>query len=72
MCKESLKINKQRHLKYAEIMNKPSQIRYKRNKNGFKKPIRAGHQWLTPIIPATQEAEIRRIVVQSQPGQIVP
>jgi hypothetical protein len=27
----------------------------------------ARHQWLTPVIPATQEAEIRRIVVQSQP-----
>jgi hypothetical protein len=26
---------------------------------------------LTPIILATQEAEIRRIVVQSQPGQVV-
>jgi hypothetical protein len=24
-----------------------------------------------PVIPATQEAEIRRIVVRSQPGQIV-
>jgi hypothetical protein len=24
-----------------------------------------------PVIPATQEAEIRRIVVQSHPGQIV-
>jgi hypothetical protein len=23
----------------------------------------AGHQWLTPVILATQEAEIRRIVV---------
>jgi hypothetical protein len=31
----------------------------------------AGHWWLTSIIPATQEAEIRRIVVQGQPGQIV-
>jgi hypothetical protein len=30
-----------------------------------------GHQWLTPIILATQEAEIRRIEVQSQPRQIV-
>jgi hypothetical protein len=27
--------------------------------------------WLSPVIQATQEAEIRRIVVQSQPGQIV-
>jgi hypothetical protein len=28
-------------------------------------------EWLTPEILATQEAEIRRIHVQSQPGQIV-
>jgi hypothetical protein len=27
--------------------------------------------WLTSVILATQEAEIRRITVQSQPGQIV-
>jgi hypothetical protein len=26
---------------------------------------------LTPVIPATQEAKIRRIAVQSQPGQVV-
>jgi hypothetical protein len=31
----------------------------------------AGGQWLTPVILATQEAVIRRIVVQSQPRQIV-
>jgi hypothetical protein len=37
----------------------------------FKKEGRAGHQWLTPIILAIQEAEIRRITVQSQPRQIV-
>jgi hypothetical protein len=28
-------------------------------------------QWLTPVVLATQEAEIKRIAVQSQPGQIV-
>jgi hypothetical protein len=27
--------------------------------------------WLTPVIPATQEAEIRRMMVPSQPSQIV-
>jgi hypothetical protein len=31
----------------------------------------ARHQCLTLIILTTQEAEIRRITVQSQPGQIV-
>jgi hypothetical protein len=30
-----------------------------------------GGRWLTPVILATQEAAIRRIMVQSQPRQIV-
>jgi hypothetical protein len=30
-----------------------------------------GHLWLTPVILASHEAEIRRITVRSQPGQIV-
>jgi hypothetical protein len=30
-----------------------------------------GRQWLTPVILAAEEAEIRRITVQSYPGQIV-
>jgi hypothetical protein len=36
----------------------------------FKKKVLAGHWWLTSVILATQEAEISRIEVQSQPGQI--
>jgi hypothetical protein len=31
----------------------------------------ARYQWLTPAILATQEAEIRRIKVRTQPWQIV-
>jgi hypothetical protein len=27
--------------------------------------------WLASVIPATQEAQIRRITLQNQPGQIV-
>jgi hypothetical protein len=37
----------------------------------IKKGIMAGRQWLTPVILATQEAEIRRITVRSYPKQIV-
>jgi hypothetical protein len=40
-------------------------------KGSLKTISSAGCQWLTPIILATQEAEIRRIVVQSQPRQTV-
>jgi hypothetical protein len=31
----------------------------------------ARNRWLTAVILATQEAEIRRILIQSQPGEIV-
>jgi hypothetical protein len=39
--------------------------------NKIKIPPRTGSQWLTPVIPATHEAEIRRIMVQSQPREII-
>jgi hypothetical protein len=42
--------------------------KYFYTKNG---QLLAGHWWLIAVILATQEAEIRRIMVQSQPGQIV-
>jgi hypothetical protein len=35
----------------------------------LKKNLSSRALWLTPVVPATQEAEIRRIAVQSQPGQ---
>jgi hypothetical protein len=35
------------------------------------KVIPAQLLWLTPIILVTQKAEVRRILVRSQPGQIV-
>jgi hypothetical protein len=36
----------------------------------LKYKVKARHQWLMPVILATQEAEIWRIIVQSQPRQI--
>jgi hypothetical protein len=41
------------------------------NQQGLKKKKAAGCQWLTAIILPTQAVEIRRIAVQSQPGQLV-
>jgi hypothetical protein len=38
---------------------------------GYRKEICAGCWWLRPVILGTQEAEIRRIMVRSQPRQIV-
>jgi hypothetical protein len=49
--------------KYPTSLSKVKE--YKMTKN-------ARHQWLMPILLAIQEAEIRRITVRSQPGQIVP
>jgi hypothetical protein len=37
----------------------------------FKRLTNAKRQWLMPVILATQEAEIRRITVRRQTGQIV-
>jgi hypothetical protein len=37
----------------------------------FKNYLSAGHWWLTPVILATWEAEIGKIMVQGHPGQII-
>jgi hypothetical protein len=54
-------------LKQKEIKNK-LEIETKKYMQRINK---AGSQWLMPAILATQEAEIRRVVVQSQSQQIV-
>jgi hypothetical protein len=46
-------------------------IRTKKKRMSYKHQILVGRWWLTPVILATQEAEIRRTVVQSQSRQIV-
>jgi hypothetical protein len=44
---------------------------YRVGENILRSFLRAGHWWLIPIILANQEAEIGRIKVQRQPGQMV-
>jgi hypothetical protein len=33
------------------------------------KATKAGHQWLTPVILTTQQAESRRLIVKASPGK---
>jgi hypothetical protein len=47
------------------LSSNPSSTQKKKKKNF------AGHWWLAPVILATQEAEVRWIVVLSQSGQTV-
>jgi hypothetical protein len=50
------------------ILGCPGSVREERY---HQRKCRAGHQWLTSVILATQETEIRSITVRSQSGQIV-
>jgi hypothetical protein len=56
--------SKSEYLNSNQMLVPPKQTNKQKNQ--------AGHRWLMPIIPATQEAEIKRIMVQSQSGQTVP
>jgi hypothetical protein len=47
---------------------KPQYCKKKKKKKKEEEEEKSQHQWLTPIILPTQEAEIRRIEVQRQPG----
>jgi hypothetical protein len=50
---------------------KKKKLRQEKCKKIFiQKETTARCRWLTPVILTTQEAEIRRITVQSQPGRI--
>jgi hypothetical protein len=49
-------------------------FKHSENRNAFKKKKKKKlhwRQWLTPVILVTQEAEIRKTVIRSQPGQTV-
>jgi hypothetical protein len=48
------------------MMSKKTKVKVNVLSLSDKAKFLAGHQWLTPVILATQETEIRRITVQSQ------
>jgi hypothetical protein len=54
-------------VKWKKYINKTKLYQMKMGTNDTKGLFSASCQWLTPVILATQKAEIRRITVQSQP-----
>jgi hypothetical protein len=61
-------------LKVCALSSSPSTAKKKKKKKKKKEEEeeeekKAEHQWLMPVILATQGAEIRRLEVRSQPGQ---
>jgi hypothetical protein len=51
------------------IVSSKIRLQLKLHCDNLKRWALAGHQWLTPVIPATQETEIRRNTAQSQLGK---
>jgi hypothetical protein len=56
-------------LKHTHTHKEKFIILYFRRESKVKMSVEAEGWWLICVILATQEAEIRRIMVQSQPGQ---
>jgi hypothetical protein len=52
------------------LKSKRGKEKNQKNKKQQQKAFEDKCQWLTPVILATSEAEIRRIVVQRQLGQL--
>jgi hypothetical protein len=69
----SKKYSQKRALGVAQDVGPDFKLQYRKKKSGkayivaFEKRS-AKHQWLTSVIPATQRAEIRSIMVLSRPG----
>jgi hypothetical protein len=55
-------------LVFNGLVLNPHNSKKKKKKKKEEEEEKSQHQWLTPIILPTQEAEIRRIEVQRQPG----
>jgi hypothetical protein len=56
---------------HRETLSQNTTQRNKKKKTGSSSHGEAGHEQITPVIPATEEAETRRVMVQSQPRQVV-
>jgi hypothetical protein len=58
---------RQKGLEFEVSLSYIARSCFKKSKNNLKRVSRGRHWWLTPEIIGTQEAEIRRITIQSQP-----
>jgi hypothetical protein len=81
MRRMEMKMAKMRKMKLAHLKDvKRRKVKHAQNRERRRgtRPLilnerrnSAGHQWLRPVILATEKAEIRKISVRSQPQQII-